>query len=131
MTRNRNGTPMKSAVAKDLSKTAARLSTAAVLIAAASLIGAAPAAANPGRGTTVDMNAQCAAQYPAADGYNPGQAYQVAPRDSYSWRCQRVSKLSDGGIIVELPVDPAAYCAPLSANPAPAGSPNWPNWICT
>lgn len=120
---------MKSAKAQRLP--AAVTFGTAVVIATASLIGATPAAANPGPGTVVDMNAQCGAQYPDVGGYNQGQAYQVAPRDAYSWRCQRVSKMSDGGIIAELPVDPAAYCAPLAATPAPTGSPNWPNWICT
>jgi hypothetical protein len=99
------------------------LCAAAVTI---SLAGAAPAVAAPNPGDTVVMAAQCRNQYPAADGFSAGQAYLVAPRDAFSWRCKRVS--ASGGVIAELPVDPNAYCFPLGAKPAPDGS---ENWICT
>jgi len=94
---------------------------AAVGTASPPLAGAAP---NPG--DPVDMMMQCQNQYPRADGFAAGQAYLVAPRDAYSWRCQRVSESSTGGLIADLPVNPNAYCAPLQARPASDGQ----NWIC-
>lgn len=78
------------------------------------------AIADPGRPGQVDMNDQCRRQYPGVDGFGVGQAYQVAPRDAYSWRCARV------GLSADLPVNVAAYCMPLQAQPAPDGL----NWEC-
>ncbi|EHB45876.1 hypothetical protein MycrhDRAFT_6354 [Mycolicibacterium rhodesiae JS60] len=102
----------------------------ALMLAAAavttSLVVAAPAVAAPNPGDPVVMGTQCSNQYPAIDGFSAGQAYLVAPRDAFSWRCKRVS--ASGGVIAELPVDPNAYCYPHSAKPAPDGS---ENWICT
>jgi hypothetical protein len=68
-------------------------------------------------------HAQCRNQYPAADGFLDGQAYLVAPRDAYSWRCKRV--FPTGGLIAELSVNPTAYCAPYTATPANNGTPDW------
>lgn len=79
------------------------------------------AIAGPGQAGQVDMNDQCQRQYPGTDGFGVGQAYQVAPRDAYSWRCARV------GLSADFPVNVAAYCAPLRATPASDGQ----NWICT
>lgn len=91
-----------------------------------SLAAAVPAVAAPNPGDPVVMAEQCRNQYPAVDGFAAGQAYLVAPRDAFSWRCKRVSE--SGGVIAELPVDPNAYCSPNGAKPAADGS---ANWVCT
>jgi hypothetical protein len=69
--------------------------------------------------------ALCSSQYPETPTYRAGEAYLVAPRDAYSWRCQRVSTSASGGTITDLPVDPTTLCTG-PAEPIPAT----PNWRC-
>lgn len=99
---------------------------ASLAAAGLAVVVAPPAAATPNPGDTVDISSACSDQYPAADGFSNGQAYLVSPSDAYSWRCKQVS--ASGGVIADLPVNPNAYCSPLSAKPAPDGS---ENWICS
>lgn len=101
----------------------ARLHILALTAAGLAVVIATPAAATP---NGVDFNIACRDQYSAADGFSNGQAYLVSPRDAYSWRCKQVS--TSGGVIADLPVNPNAFCSPLSAKPAPDGS---ENWICS
>jgi hypothetical protein len=61
----------------------------------------------------------------------PGEAYLVAPRDAYYWRCKRSSTLPNGGVITDLSVDPGAFCSRYSAGRAVVSVNNPPNWECT
>ncbi len=104
---------------------------AACLLPAAitALFGSAPVAlARPGH--IVDMGAQCRAQYPGNADFLPAEAYLVAPRDAYSWRCRRISISPRGGIVADLGVDPDAYCTRLGIGHAVI-SVIPPNWECT
>jgi hypothetical protein len=90
--------------------------------------GSVPAAlAMPGR--IVDMGAQCRAQYPGDADFLPAEAYLVAPRDAYSWRCRRISISPRGGIVTDLAVDPDAYCTRLGIGHAVISAIP-PNWEC-
>lgn len=81
------------------------------------------AAASPGQ--SVDMNAQCAAQYPGGADFLPAEAYLVAPRDAYSWRCKRTSTSPNGGTVTDLAVDPNGYCPTGRATPSATNPPSW------
>lgn len=103
------------------------LPVAAALAAVVAVIAAPTVAAAPGR--LVDMGDQCRAEYPADSTFLPAEAYLVAPRDAYSWRCKRISISPKGGIVTDLAVDPNGFCtrhnlghAVVSAVP--------PNWEC-
>jgi hypothetical protein len=67
---------------------------------------------------------QISNMYPGGTDLYPAQAYQVAPRDAYSWRCQRTSTSPNGGVITDLSADPNAVC------PARVSTNNPPNWEC-
>ena len=62
-------------------------------------------------GPAVSISEQCHDQYPASPELGRGTEYLVAPSDAYSWRCQQVSTLPGGGVVGNLPVDVAAWCA--------------------
>jgi hypothetical protein len=98
-------------------------------IAAAGLACPPVASASPGR--IVDMAEQCREQYPRDAQFLPAEAYLVAPRDAFSWRCKRVSISPKGGIVGDLAVDPNAYCSRLNAGPAVISITHPPNWECT
>lgn len=101
-----------------------------LLTSAAAGFASAPAAlAAPGR--LVDMGEQCRAQYPGSADFLPAEAYLVAPRDAYSWRCKRASTSPKGGIVTDLAVDPNAYCSRFNAGHAVISATNPPNWECT
>ena len=101
----------------------------ACMLLTAIALGSAPAAlAAPGR--IVDMGAQCRAQYPASAEFLPAEAYLVAPRDAYSWRCRRISISPRGGIVTDLAVDPDGYCTRLGIGHAVVSPTRPPNWEC-
>ena len=100
-----------------------------LLGAAAGFVGAPVAMATPA--LIVDMAEQCRIQYPGNARFLPGQAYLVAPRDAFSWRCKRVSVSPDGGLIADLSVDPNAWCTRLNAGRAVISLTSPPNWQCT
>ncbi len=75
-------------------------------------------------GQIIDMNTACSNMYPGGADFYPAQAYQVAPRDAYSWRCHRTSTSPNGGVITDLSADPNAVC------PARVSTNNPPNWEC-
>lgn len=108
----------------DRSRRPRRFSAVAVCAAALVLMGAYPnASAAPGQ--LIDMNLACSMMYPGNADFRPATAYQVAPRDAYSWRCQRTSTSPNGGIITDLSADPNAVC------PARVSPSNPPQWECT
>ncbi|WP_133066957.1 hypothetical protein [Mycolicibacterium sphagni] len=100
-----------------------------LIVATAGLLGAPAAMAT--HALIVDMAEQCRIQYPGNAQFLPGQAYLVAPRDAFSWRCKRVSVSPDGGIIADLSVDPDAWCSRLNAGRAVISLTSPPNWQCT
>jgi hypothetical protein len=87
------------------------------------------ASARPGQ--IVDMDRQCREQYPRDAQFLPAEAYLVAPRDAFSWRCKRVSISPNGGIVGDLAVDPNAYCSRFNAGPAVISVARPPNWECS
>lgn len=98
-----------------------RFAVGGIYAAALALIGICPTAtAAPGQ--IVDMNAVCSIMYPGNSNFRPATAYQVAPRDAYSWRCQRASTSPNGGIITDLAVNPNVVCP---ARVSPSSPPNW------
>ncbi|MHA3021796.1 hypothetical protein ACXPWS_16285 [Mycobacterium sp. BMJ-28] len=94
--------------------------------AAAATVGVAPAGAD----SSIDPNAQCAYQYPADGAFQAGSAYVVAPGDAFSWRCQRVSRAPGGGIIADLGVDLANFCARQGGAPVIANRADAFSWSC-
>ena len=85
-------------------------------IAVAGLACSPVASASPGQ--IVDMAEQCREQYPRDAQFLPAEAYLVAPRDAFSWRCKRVSISPKGGIVGDLAVDLNAYCSRINAGPS-------------
>lgn len=103
----------------------------ALLLAAVLILSPIPVAAMPVASAdpvVIDHDAMdlvCANQYPGNADFHPGQVYQVAPRDAYSWRCQRVSMAASGGTITDLAVDPGGLCSSGRAIPSSTQPPNW------
>lgn len=83
------------------------------------------------QGPAVMIDQQCRDQYPDSPELGWGTPYLVAPSDAYSWRCQQVSTLPGGGVIGNLPVDIAAWCAARGLPPAEAINDADPySWRC-
>lgn len=59
----------------------------------------------------IDVNAECASQYPDTPGAFAAHSILVAPGTAYSWRCSRQFKIPGGGVIATLPLDMNHYCA--------------------
>jgi hypothetical protein len=109
-----------------------RRRTAAGLLLGIAVAGlACPPMASASPGQIVDMAEQCRVQYPRDAQFLPAEAYLVAPRDAFSWRCKRISISPKGGIVADLAVDPNAYCSRLNAGSAVISFTRPPNWECT
>ena len=104
------------------------VAVAATLAAVAAVMAAPGATAAPGR--LVDMGDQCRAEYPADGAFLPAEAYLVAPRDAYSWRCKRISISPKGGIVTDLAIDPNGFCARHNLGHAVVSVLLPPNWEC-
>lgn len=107
-----------------------RVSTVAAglfVSAAAATFAAAPADAD----YSINPDAQCAYQYPADDSFLAASAYVTAPGDAYSWRCQRVSRAPGGGILADLGVDLANFCARQGDTAAIGDRSDAFSWSCT
>ena len=88
------------------------------------------AIANPGD-VQVNVGDQCQNQYPGGQTFQDATAYVVAPGDAYSWRCQQSSKLTGGGLVSNLAVDPGAYCTRLHLGTPVVVDPGNPGgWVC-
>lgn len=95
-----------------------------VCFVALALVGVCPSAsADPGQ--PVDMNSACGLMYPKTSDFLPATAYQVAPRDAYSWRCQRTSISPNGGVVTDLSADPNVVCPARMSSSSPS------QWECT
>ena len=93
-----NTPPLKRVV-----RAAAKVALAPTVVMVCAVTGLTPPAATANPGQLVDMNAQCAAQYPGGADFRPAEAYLVAPRDAYSWRCKRTSTSPNGGTVTDRP----------------------------